>query len=147
MASMRIAGPSRGKHAVNRAAPAEGGPAISDDKQEPSLEELSARLRAARERQPDDDKTGGFGGGRREGGIGLAFRMGVEIVAAVGIGFGIGWLLDEWLGTRPWLMVVFFFFGAAAGMLNVFRTMSGIGHGVGYKPAERRKPEDDGRDR
>ena len=33
----------------------------------------------------------------------------------------IGWALDRWLGTAPFLMVVFLVLGAAAGIMNVFR--------------------------
>lgn len=109
---------------------------MSEEKDRPTLEELEARLRAARRRE---------GGGRDETGkgIGFAARIGVELVAAVAVGTGIGWLLDEWLGTRPWLMIVFFFLGSVAGMLNVYRTMSGIGHGVGYRRTGRRDSEAD----
>ena len=40
------------------------------------------------------------------------------------IGAWLGWVLDEWLGTEPWLFVAFFFLGLAAGMLNVYRISS-----------------------
>ena len=52
---------------------------------------------------------------------GFAFRIGVELVAGLLVGAGIGWLLDRWLGTSPFLLLLFFFLGAAAGILNVFR--------------------------
>jgi ATP synthase protein I len=52
---------------------------------------------------------------------GFAFRIGVELVVALVVGAGIGWLLDRWLGTGPFLFLLFFFLGAAAGILNVFR--------------------------
>ena len=72
------------------------------------------------------------------------------MVAGVAVGAGMGWLLDYWLGTKPWLMIVFFILGSAAGMINVFRTVSGIGHGVGYKdsmdrPAKPGDPDDEKR--
>lgn len=69
--------------------------------------------------------------------MGLAFRVGVELVAGVAVGVGLGYALDRWLGTRPWLMILFFFLGAAGGMANVFRAATGQGLAVGY-----RKPED-----
>jgi ATP synthase protein I len=53
--------------------------------------------------------------------LGYALRLGVELVAGVGVGGFIGWALDRWLGTAPFLMVVFLALGAAAGILNVFR--------------------------
>ena len=54
--------------------------------------------------------------------LGNAFKLGTELVAAVAVGTIIGFILDSWLGTTPWLIVIFFFVGAAAGMLNVIRT-------------------------
>ncbi len=42
--------------------------------------------------------------------------------------------MDKWLGTRPWGMVVFFFLGVAAGMLNVYRAVAGMGGAVGFRP-------------
>lgn len=56
--------------------------------------------------------------------MGFAFRVGVELVAALAVGVGIGVGLDRWLGTDPWLMVTFFFLGASAGILNVYRAIS-----------------------
>ena len=53
----------------------------------------------------------------------------------VGVGIGLG--LDHLLDTRPWFMILFFFLGAGAGMLNVYRTVTGIGHAVGYKKSDR----------
>ena len=54
--------------------------------------------------------------------MGSAFKLGTELVAAVGVGTIIGFILDSWFDTKPWLIIIFFFLGAAAGMLNVVRT-------------------------
>lgn len=112
----------------------------------PSLDRLDARLRAAQKRR-DDNRTGG--GGKRDAedrtdrgkGIGLALRIGTELVAGLVVGVAIGLGLDWWLGTKPWLMIVFFFLGAAAGIVNVYRTMSGLGHAVGYARPESDRDE------
>ncbi len=53
--------------------------------------------------------------------MGNAFKLGTELVAAVGIGTIIGFILDSWFGTKPWLIIIFFFLGSIAGMLNVIR--------------------------
>lgn len=106
----------------------------------PSLEDLDARLRKARGDISEDGESNGSG--TPPSGIGMAFRVGTELVAGVAVGTGIGWLLDQWLGTRPWLMVVFFFIGAAAGMLNVYRTAAGFGLAVGYRAPGQDQPED-----
>ena len=55
-------------------------------------------------------------------GIGIAFKMSTELVSAVAVGTIIGFILDSWFDTKPWLIIVFFFLGAAAGLLNVIRT-------------------------
>ena len=62
----------------------------------------------------DSEKRGSF--------MGSAFKLGTELVAAVGVGTIIGFILDSWFDTKPWLIIFFFFLGAAAGMLNVIRT-------------------------
>ena len=43
-------------------------------------------------------------------------------MAAVVVGTIIGFILDSWFDTKPWLIIIFFFLGAAAGMMNVIRT-------------------------
>ena len=47
--------------------------------------------------------------------------IGVTLVASTAIGLAIGYWLDRWLGTSPWLTMVFLLFGIAAGFLNLFR--------------------------
>lgn len=67
-------------------------------------------------------------------GLGLGLRIGIELVVAVAVATGIGWAIDRWLGTRPWGMIVLFFMGVAAGMLNVYRAVTGAGGAVGFRP-------------
>jgi ATP synthase protein I len=50
------------------------------------------------------------------------FRLSAELVAAVLFGAAIGWLLDRWLGSSPWGMIVFLLLGFAGGVLNVARS-------------------------
>ena len=69
-------------------------------------------------------------------GLGLGFRIGIELVAAVAVATGLGWAIDRWFGTRPWGMIVLFFLGVAAGMLNVYRAVTGISGAVGYRQGE-----------
>ena len=66
------------------------------------------------------------------GGMALAGRVTTELVAGVVVGTFIGWAFDNWLGTTPTLMVVFFFLGSAAGMMNVWRTLTGRGMAAGF---------------
>ena len=54
--------------------------------------------------------------------LGIAFKMSTEMVAAVVVGTIIGFILDNWFGTKPWLILIFFFVGVVTGILNVFRS-------------------------
>ena len=54
--------------------------------------------------------------------LGIAFKMSTEMVAAVVVGTVIGFILDNWFGTKPWLILIFFFVGVVAGILNVIRS-------------------------
>ena len=82
-------------------------------------EDFKTRLKIAKSKikkqvQSDNEKRGSF--------MGSAFKLGTELVAAVAVGTIIGFILDNWFDTKPWLIILFFFLGAAAGMLNVIRT-------------------------
>ena len=82
-------------------------------------EDFKTRLKIAKskiEKQvlSDREKRGSF--------MGSAFKLGTELVAAVVVGTIIGFILDSWFDTKPWLIIIFFFLGAIAGMLNVIRT-------------------------
>jgi ATP synthase protein I len=54
--------------------------------------------------------------------LGTALKMSTELVAAVVVGTIIGFILDNWFGTKPWLILIFFFVGVVTGILNVFRS-------------------------
>ena len=58
--------------------------------------------------------------------IGHAFKLGTEFVAAVVVGTIIGFILDSSFDTEPWLILIFFFLGSAAGMLNIIKTAKKI---------------------
>ncbi len=54
--------------------------------------------------------------------IGQAFKMSTELVSAVLVGTIIGFILDKTFGTKPWLILIFFFVGVAAGIINVVKS-------------------------
>ena len=54
--------------------------------------------------------------------MGTAFKMSTELVAAVAVGTIIGFILDNWFGTKPWLILIFFFVGVIAGITNVIKS-------------------------
>jgi ATP synthase protein I len=55
---------------------------------------------------------------------GLAYAAAFSLFAAVVAGLILGWLLDRWLGTRPWFLVGGLVLGAAAGLYEFIRTSS-----------------------
>ena len=82
-------------------------------------EDFKTRLKIAKSKikkkiENDIENRGSF--------MGNAFKLGTELVAAVAVGTIIGFILDSWFDTKPWFIIIFFFLGAAAGMLNVIRT-------------------------
>ena len=54
--------------------------------------------------------------------IGTAFKLSTELVSAVAVGTIIGFILDKTFGTKPWLILIFFFVGVIAGIVNVFKS-------------------------
>ncbi|MBV9836459.1 MAG: AtpZ/AtpI family protein [Alphaproteobacteria bacterium] len=101
---------------------------MADERKPTSLEELDARVtaaRAAQEQRPGAKRPDSKA--PPTSGLGIAVRIGTELVAALAVGVGVGYGLDLWLGTKPWLMVVFFFLGSATGMYNVYRASASLG--------------------
>ena len=81
-------------------------------------DDLETRLKIAKSKleikhSKADTKKGAF--------LGNAFKLGTELVAAVGVGSIIGFILDNWFGTKPLLIILFFLFGSAAGIYNVIK--------------------------
>ena len=54
--------------------------------------------------------------------FGKAFQLRTELVSAVLVATIIGFILDNWFDTKPWLIIIFFFIGVAAGIMNVIRS-------------------------
>jgi ATP synthase protein I len=96
--------------------------------------DLDERIRRARAKLDPQGDSGSAGASETAGWAGMAFRMGIEVFAALAVGCGMGLLLDRWLGTGPWLLILFFFLGSGAGVMNVYRASRGMGYSVGYGP-------------
>jgi ATP synthase protein I len=83
------------------------------------LKDFKTRLKIAKDKFKnnsiitDNNENGSF--------MGTAFKLGTELVSAVLVGTIIGFILDTWFDTKPWLIILFFFFGSAAGILNVIK--------------------------
>lgn len=63
----------------------------------------------------------------------VGMRAGTELVGAIGGAALIGYGLDRWLDTKPWLLIVMLVLGVATGFLNVWKTTQNMGSGVGIK--------------
>lgn len=105
-----------------------------------SLDDLDQRIRRARKAhdvrysEPPDDPPAGA--------MGIALRLGVELVVGVGVGAVVGWFLDRWLDTSPLFLIVLFFLGAGAGTLNVFRAAREMNLAGEEPPPEAERPKD-----
>jgi ATP synthase protein I len=87
--------------------------------------QLSARLQRLGERLASVSRPSENGSAARPAANASAFargfRLSSELVAGVLVGAGLGWLIDRWLGTTPWGLILFLLLGFAAGVLNVMR--------------------------
>ena len=82
-------------------------------------DDLKTRLKIAKsqfkKKNPSDNNE-------QKTSFGKAFQLSTELVSAVLVATIIGFILDSWFDTRPWLTISFFFMGVAAGILNVIRS-------------------------
>lgn len=98
------------------------GPAVSDprgddlDRRRRDLEAAIAARRPEKPESRDPAKAGGLGG------MGYALRLSSEFIAGIVVGAVIGWMIDRWVGTSPWGLIVFLLLGFGAGVLNVLRS-------------------------
>ena len=83
------------------------------------FDELSTRLKIAKKKT---NKNTFNNNGKNAFPLGTALKLSTEMVAAVFVGSIIGFILDNWFDSKPWLTIIFFFVGAAAGILNVIRS-------------------------
>ena len=81
------------------------------------LEEISTRLKIAKKKYTDikNERSDYFL-------LGNAFKISTELVAAVVLASIIGFILDSFFDTKPWLIICFFFLGVIAGILNTIRS-------------------------
>ena len=84
------------------------------------LRELKDRIETAKSSNTSSTKK------NKESGAGFGFKISTEIIAALVVGVGIGLIVDKYLGTKPFGLIIFFIFGALAGFLNVYRVMRRI---------------------
>lgn len=102
-----------------------------------SLKDLDARLKAAQTRERLTEAPLGKTAQVDQRAVGVGVRIAVELLSGLLVGLGVGYALDHWLGTRPWLMLAFFVLGTAAGFMNVLRAVRSL--------EQRKKPVSDGK--
>ena len=84
-----------------------------------NIKEISTRLEIAKKKIK---KNKAKNNSSNTASLGKALKISTELVAAVVVGSTIGFILDNWFDTKPWLTIVFFFMGATAGILNVIKS-------------------------
>ena len=83
-------------------------------------DDLKVRLKIAKKKiNPEKDPTS-------RSNLGPAFKLSTELVSAVLVGTIIGFILDTWFDTKPWLIIIFFFVGVVAGITTVVRSAKKI---------------------
>ena len=85
-----------------------------------SLKDFKTRLKIAKDKLKNNSII--TNNNQNSSFVGSAFKLGTELISAVLVGTIIGFILDTWFDTKPWLIIIFFFLGAVAGILNVIRT-------------------------
>ena len=86
---------------------------MTDPKDPPTLENIDARLKAARDAGAEKQKAG-FRDRENSRGMGLGMRIGIELVVSVLAGGGIGLFIDSKLNTKPIFMLAFLVLGFTA---------------------------------
>ena len=81
--------------------------------------EFKTRLKIAKKKANKNSFTNNE---KNTSSLGKALKLSTEMVAAVMVGSIMGFILDSWFDSKPWLTIIFFFVGAAAGILNVIRS-------------------------
>ena len=99
---------------------------MSTEKQKPSIDrdDLGSRLDEMNQRlgrniasKGDDPDTP-----PKNGAMGMGLRLASEFVSSILVGALIGYGIDWFAGTAPWVMIVFLMFGFASGVMNVIRS-------------------------
>jgi ATP synthase protein I len=109
-------------------------PHMSESQPPDRLARLAQRLNKARAAAESDAKPrAGSNNPTMQRGMALGLRIGLELVVAVMVATLVGWGIDRWLGTAPWVSIAMFFLGVAAGMVNVYRAVAGIQTPVGVR--------------
>lgn len=89
---------------------------MADDRQ---IDDLDARIAAAR--AADEARAAGVGARKPAKGYGQGSRVLAELIGAPIGGGIIGWALDKWLGTSPWLLLILLVLSIVVAFRNIYR--------------------------
>lgn len=108
------------------------------DPNKAKLDDVSARLQAmqdavAEKKELETEKQ------ESAQGVGVGFRIGIELVAGVLVGAALGWFIDDKLNTKPIFMLALIAVGFAASVLSVIRILKNLDQAVGLGRAMREK--------
>ena len=84
-----------------------------------NLDDFKTRLKIAKKKLINSSEN--KDNNRNSSSMGSAFKLSTDLVAHVAVGTIIGFILDSWFDTKPWLIILFFFLGSIAGILNVIK--------------------------
>lgn len=97
---------------------------------DPKLDDLQARIDALKEKHvPAENRAPS----KDAENMSMGVRAGTELIGAVFGGALIGYGLDRWLGTKPWLLIVFLLLGVMTGFMNIWKTLQGGDSAIGRK--------------
>ncbi len=68
-----------------------------------------------------DEGAGGGAGGEGFRGLWGLSSLVLNLPAAIAVGLFFGYLLDKWLGTKPWMLIIWTLLGVASGLLTLIR--------------------------
>ena len=85
-----------------------------------NLNDIKKRIEA------HEDKKFQKNGGIDKKGASFGFKISTELIAALIVGVGMGLIVDNYLGTKPFGLIIFFILGSFAGFLNIYRVMRRI---------------------
>jgi len=98
---------------------------MTDKNDKKRLKDLEARLSKVRrekaQKAPKEKRS------RDNRSMVRAYKIAIELAVAMFVGLAVGLFLDRWLGTTPWLMLIFFLLGVAAGFRNVYKAAQMMG--------------------
>lgn len=108
--------------------------------------DLKARIARAKDSHEASESVRTQSGQGRMSGMNRGMRLASEFLAAILVGAVMGYLLDQGLGTTPWLMLVMLLIGFAAGVLNVVRATAEMNRAASLPPPAANSSRNDEQD-